>query len=403
MAKNDWTSVRKRWEHSLVLVGRKPSTVKQRLSHMDRLVKSRYGDWLTLTADELTAYLAQPSWQSPQTRRTFQSAITAFYSWATAEGLLEVDPTVTVHKISTNTNLNPSTPARREAIREALENAEPREAMMIKLAFIAGLKAHEIAVTHASDVYEDEHRNWMLHVHRSSTVTREVAIPATFADELRVIPGYLFPGRVEGHVSAAYVSKLISNAMPGDETAEEVRLAYKRILERNVAVDVWRDVGQFHSPVNLRLLMYTELRSSRDIPRQLDHIAREIEHDPGEAIDNAKKFLESLFKLILADLGQPVRDAPKLPDLYHRVAVALDLSEDPMPGNERASKALKATLGNLVNTVNNVAALRNGLAGHGRFDESRAEPIHARLAFNATVALAEFIAARWAAQTNREV
>ena len=400
MTPDDWPDIRRRYENHLVLIGKAPSTVKQRLRAMERLLSWHGPDWRDISSDELAGYLARPEWTSVQTRRTFQASMTAFFGWAFDKKLIEQDPSTQVPKVSHDTPTNPSVPASREAIRTALENADDKPAMMVKLAYVAGLKTQEIAQVHSDHVFKDDRGQWFLRAHRLNGF-RDVPLPASLADELRVLRGYQFPGLIDGHLSAAYVSKLISAAMPGDETAEQVRLAYKRVLERNVAVDVWRDVGQFHSPVNLRLLMYAELRSSEDVQRHLDHISREIEEEPGAAIDNSKRLLESLFKLVMADLGQPVRDALDLPDLYRKVETELGLDTDSVPGNTKASEALRKTLRTLVTTVFSIAELRNSLDGHGRFEGTKAEPIHARLAFNATVTVAEFVATRWAIRTNR--
>ena len=400
MTADDWPEVRQRFADALRVRGNHPTTVKQRLSSMDRLLRwHEDGGWRTVTPIVLNRVLARPSWTSPATRRVFQSAISVFYAWATAEGLIQNDPTLTVPKMNDPAKANVAATA--QAIRTALDGADERTAMMIKLAYVAGMKAQEISLVKSTHVFSDQHGNWFLRAYRNDKDFRVIAIPPTLADELRVWPGYQFAGRVNGHVSAAYVSKLISASMPEEETAEQVRIARQEIVERNVAVDLWRDVAHFHSSVNLRLLMYPELSRSQDIQRHLDHISRQIESDPGGAIDDSKRLLESLFKLILADMGTPATDAPTLPGLYRRVAEALEIDTEAVLDDARASDAVKKALGGLTNTVHAVAELRNALDGHGRFEGTSVEPIQARLAFNATVTVSEYVAARWAVRSHR--
>lgn len=376
-----------------MLSGRAPSTVKGRLTHIDRYVGARREDWWDTTSNDLARYLARPEWVSPQTRRTVQGSLAAFFAWATKEGLIEFNPILAVPKVPHSNAHNANAPASRESIRKAIATADDKVAMMIKLAYVAGLKVQEIAVVQRSNVVKDLHGSYSLRAYRGIKF-HEVPIPASLADEIRAHDGYLFPGRIQGHISSAYVSKQISAAMPGDETAEQVRLAYRRVLERNVAVDVWRDVANFHSTSNLRLLEYPALASSQDLQRHLDHISRDIGSDPGSAIDHCKKLLESLFKLVLTDLDQPVGDAPKLPALYRSVAMALGLDSE-VPESKRASDAVDRAVRSAIGTVQSVAELRNVFDGHGRHEGPQPQPIHARLAFNATVTVAEFVATKW--------
>jgi site-specific recombinase XerC len=54
--------------------------------------------------------------------------------------------------------------------------------------------------------------------HRVVPLTRRLAL------ELRALPhGYAFPGRIDGHLSAAYISKLVSRALPEGATAHMLR------------------------------------------------------------------------------------------------------------------------------------------------------------------------------------
>ena len=53
---------------------------------------------------------------------------------------------------------------------------------------------------------------------------RVVPLTRRLALELRALPrGYAFPGNADGHLSAAYVSKLISRALPEGVTAHMLR------------------------------------------------------------------------------------------------------------------------------------------------------------------------------------
>lgn len=389
-------TVRARYADALNLSGRASSTIKLRLRGIDRFVATLDGGWRDATGNQVATFLLENDWQSKQTRRVFHATIASFYAWAVSEGLIAEDPSERIPKITSSLTAN-TLPASREAIRAAIATSDNRTSMMIKLAYVAGLKVQEIAAVHRSHVFDDGHGGYLLTAHRGHKV-RNVPLPDSLADEIRASTGFVFPGREKGHLSAAYVSKLISIAMPGGETAEQVRLAHQRALERNVAVDVWRDVANFHSPANLRLLDSPRLRSSRDLQRHLDHISRDIDVDPAAAIDHSKRLLESLFKLVLADIGEPASDSLDLPALYRAVRLALGIDSESIPGDKRASDAVEKAVRNAIATVQSVGEMRNAFDGHGRHDGPKCSPIHARLAFNACVTAAEFVGATWAAR-----
>ena len=52
---------------------------------------------------------------------------------------------------------------------------------------------------------------------------RVIPITNALAHEILAADGFLFPGQIDGHLSAAYVSKLISRALPEGWTAHTLR------------------------------------------------------------------------------------------------------------------------------------------------------------------------------------
>ena len=69
---------------------------------------------------------------------------------------------------------------------------------------------------------------------------------------------------------------------------------------------------------------------------------------------------------------------------------------DAVDGSKRGSDALRKAMRALSTLVQSVAEARNSIGdGHGSVNESPATPRHARLVFNSTVAVAQFIADTW--------
>lgn len=78
------------------------------------------------------------------------------------------------------------------------------------------------------------------------------------------------------------------------------------------------------------------------------------------------------------------------------MAAELSLNREAVPDSTKGSEAAKKTLGALNTAVFGLAELRNTLGrGHGRTTPSPALERHARLAFNAAVALTEFLFDTW--------
>lgn len=94
---------------------------------------------------------------------------------------------------------------------------------MLRLAAEAGLRRAEIARIHSRDLVDDL-LGWSLVVHGKGGRERVVPLPVPLALELRGYgPGYVFPGADRGHLSARWVGKLVSRALPRPWTTHTLR------------------------------------------------------------------------------------------------------------------------------------------------------------------------------------
>jgi len=130
-----------------------------------------------------------------------------------------------------------------------------------------------------------------------------------------------------------------------------------------------------------------------------DHLARierGLARDPAEAIASSKEMVETVCKLILDDYAVTYPPRAEVLDLYKLVASALRLNAEAVPDSVKGSQAAQKTLRTLVTTIQSLAELRNELGlGHGRAKRSPALSRHGRLAFNAAVAVVEFLLDTW--------
>lgn len=128
----------------------------------------------------------------------------------------------------------------------------------------------------------------------------------------------------------------------------------------------------------------------------LSRIERGLARDPAEAIASSKEMVETICKLILDDYGIAYAPRAEVLDLYKLVASALRLNAEAVPDSAKGSQAAQKTLRTLVTTIQSLAELRNELGlGHGRAKRSPALSRHGRLAFNAAVAVVEFLLDTW--------
>jgi hypothetical protein len=86
--------------------------------------------------------------------------------------------------------------------------------------------------------------------------------------------------------------------------------------------------------------------------------------------------------------------------LFAKVSAELNINANAVEGDSRGSEALRKAMRALTTTVQSVAEARNSIGdGHGSRAPSPASPRHARLVFNSTVAVAQFIADTWHERT----
>lgn len=210
-----WHSATFAYLTTLTAAGRSSGTVRLKRYYLHRLEGLAPRPDL-LTGEQLAAYVAAQVWE-PETRRSFVSTARAFYRWAVRAGHAASNPVDELLTVS----IPPAVPrpATDRDIALARERAEYRVKIMILLGSTIGLRCCEISRIHSRDWDGRE-----LIVHGKGSKDR--ALPVTnimLVHVLNHLDGFLFPGRIDGHLSAGYVSKLIGQALPGKTTAHQLR------------------------------------------------------------------------------------------------------------------------------------------------------------------------------------
>jgi integrase/recombinase XerC len=216
-----WADEIEAWRLSLRAGGAPETTTGLRTYHLRRLARwaGPRGPW-ELTLDDLTAWTGAMDWQR-ETRRSVRSSLRAFWRWGVATGRTRVDVAVGLPPVTpAEPRPRPAPPA---AVQLALSAADPRLRLMLRLANDLGLRRGEVAQVSTGDLLPDL-LGWSLRVHGKGARDRIVPLPDDLAALLRRCPpGPVFPGSVNGHLSARWVGRLVSRDLPEGVTMHQLR------------------------------------------------------------------------------------------------------------------------------------------------------------------------------------
>lgn len=210
-----WTGSIAMYSSWLGAAGRSPGTVRLHrhyLSNMTSLAPTPR----SVTRSALLSFLANPAWK-PETRKSARSVAVGFFGWARREGLIDEDPSRGLPPVSVPPPV--AKPAPEHVLAEALEGAAPRVRTMLLLAAYAGLRCSEI-----SRVHRDDYSDGVLYVVGKGGRQRIVPITHPELDfALRRADAWLFPNGRGSHLSPGHVTRLLSEALPGEWTGHKLR------------------------------------------------------------------------------------------------------------------------------------------------------------------------------------
>ncbi len=228
--------------------------------------------------------------------------------------------------------------------------------------------------------------DWFFHDPRFNLLRCEDSLFARFLEEL-VHPVVRTPEE-----EARRLVSLLNESLVGDgwELAETSQLSGRPVFTAR------RRGGHRVPSEGLEVDRYERFQDPQVLREHLSRIERDLQSDPPGAIAASKELVESVCKAILDDYGVEYAKGAELGDLYKLVQTQLNLSATAVAGSKKGSEAAVKTLRALVTTIQSLAELRNELGtGHGRSQLSAALTRHARLAFNSSVAICEFLLDTW--------
>jgi site-specific recombinase XerD len=218
-----WEQALDGWVTYLTAAGTSAATRRLRRSHI-RCIAKQLGHHHPneVTTDDLLSILGQPN-SSLEHRRSRRASLVSFYRWCAERGLVEQDPTSRLPRVRTAAGV--PRPAPDEVWHAVLTAAEPRVVLMARLAGEAGLRRAEVACVHTNDLVVDA-GGWALIVHGKGGKQRVLPITISLFDAIMKQSrggGYLFPGAIDGHISADRVGHLVSRAMPHPWSMHKLR------------------------------------------------------------------------------------------------------------------------------------------------------------------------------------
>lgn len=200
--------------------GSPTTTIELRRYQLNRLARSLPSGPLSVESDDLVTWMASRGW-SANTLRSHRQTFRSFFEWMVLRGLRRDSPADALPAVT------PPAPAPRPVghgdYAMALALAPERERLMMRLAGELGMRRAEVARVHSDDLFEDL-AGWSLVVHGKGGKRRIIPLPDDLARALRLEgAGWVFPGRVEGHISPAWVGRIVARLLPDGFSMHKLR------------------------------------------------------------------------------------------------------------------------------------------------------------------------------------
>lgn len=219
-----WREALETYLHTLGASKTPESTIYLRKYHLRRFAIETGFAPFSLDLDDLIEYLDGHSEWATGTARSVRTSLRSFYAWAFVRG--RTSENIAEHLPKIKSPIGKPRPAPLQAIAKGERAHDYRVRLMVQLAAYAGRRCCEIAVVHSRDLIDDLIGTSLI-VHGKGGKERTVPLRNEVAHLLRQCPaGYVFPGLKDGHLSASYVSKLLSRALPDGVTAHMLRHSF---------------------------------------------------------------------------------------------------------------------------------------------------------------------------------
>ena len=215
----------------LVAIGRPKTTRDLRMYQLLYFAKTANLPIDRITHDDLIDWFGIHETWKPETRRSYRAGLRGFFEWATKQGLISQNPSLEIPQYRVPRAV--AQPVPDNVYRDAVAMADPRTALMLRLAGEVGLRRAEVARVHIKDLRYTSGGAQLL-VHGKGSRQRLVPLSTDLADQIAAGPrgyapgvmsngGWLFPSIRGAHLTPSAVGTLCSAALPGFWTVHKAR------------------------------------------------------------------------------------------------------------------------------------------------------------------------------------
>ena len=258
-----WAAEVEDWRLALRAAGRSPRTIRTRVEHVEQLARAFGGVPGAVSGAELLLWVGGREWAA-ETRRSHYASFRGFFRWVHGAGRIAVDPSIELPYVRPGQPRPHAAPDL--AITIALQSADDRGRLMVRLGSEAGLRRGEIAAVHRRDLLRDL-GGYSLLVHGKGERDRIVPITDSLAHaiERATVGGFAFPGRIDGHLSPRRVGEILAELLPASYTGHSLRHAFAARLDQRTRGDlaVIQDLLGHASPATTRLYVPKDLARMR--------------------------------------------------------------------------------------------------------------------------------------------
>ncbi|WP_151550494.1 MULTISPECIES: site-specific integrase [unclassified Corynebacterium] len=274
-----WEDALRSFELLLRARGLRESSVDTRVRHVRRFAREIGCDSPNkVTQEQLIAWSGSQRWAT-ETRHSYYMSLLAFYRVVDEKDILASIKNL----YRASRRIPPPRPAPDKIIVEAIHGTDPRTALILRLAAELGLRRGEIALVHHQDLLYSEGA-YILTVHGKGGAKRTLPVPHSLGktiEERSRITGFLFPGRVDGHLSPRHVGKLASKALPSPWSLHTLRHRFATVAYSGTGHDliaVQHALG--HNQVS------TTQRYAKHHANALTHVVKATSLSKGPDYDN---------------------------------------------------------------------------------------------------------------------
>lgn len=209
--------------------GRSPATLASRRGHLAYLARGLECPPARVTTAGILGWFGEQRW-SIETRRGYRNTCVSFFGWAYRAGHIETNPAAELPVMKAGAPAPRPVP---DAVwSAAVDAADPRTRLMLRLAAEAGLRRAEVAQVSTTDLLEGLD-GYQLVVHGKGGKVRTLPVSDELGEAIALgaaghtagepRTGYLFPGADSGHLSPRYVGDLVGDVLPAGWTMHKLR------------------------------------------------------------------------------------------------------------------------------------------------------------------------------------